>query len=116
VNVQTALALTRGAFSDKGLRRRTPRSPIGWVARRGGFTSKIHLVTVTARGPLPFLAALVSAAQASEMRYFEEVMDKVRIPQARSAERACVPCGWRARKVTAFSSQIREWLLRARTT
>jgi len=75
VNLQTALALTRGAFSDKGLLN-PEEEALG--RSRGGFSTKVHLACDGKGRPL---SVVLSAGQRHGSTQLEGLLDAVRVPR-----------------------------------
>ncbi len=73
---------------------------------RGGFTTKLHLVTDGTGLPL---AVALSAGQAHESRYVEQVLDAVHIPRRRGGRRRQRPRARAGDKGYSYA-HIRRWL------
>jgi transposase len=79
------------------------RSP---ATSRGGFTTKLHLVTDGTGLPL---AVALSAGQAHESRYLEQVLDAVHIPPRTGGRRRQRPGALAGGKGYSYP-RIRQWL------
>jgi hypothetical protein len=104
----------RRAAGARGKRRPARRPPPGEPAdhalgrSRGGFTTKLHLVTDGTGLPL---AVALSAGQAHESEYVAPVLNAVRIPRRGAGRRRCRPRTLAGDKGYSYP-HIRRWLRR----